>query len=109
MTSHSKLILIIITEICIAPFPKVNQIKDALQNVEKAVYRNQSSLRKKYCKNQYIPSVLFSHSISLNRNEELLTPTLEIKNEKETEKDYRKGQQANKQGSIVGENKTRSK
>ena len=31
----SDVIIIIITEICIAPFPEVNQIKGALQKIEK--------------------------------------------------------------------------
>ena len=41
----------IITEICVEPFPKVNQIKGALQKLVKEVYRNQSSIRKKRNKN----------------------------------------------------------
>ena len=89
------ILVIIITEICIAFFLKANLIKGSLKKVEKAVNRNQSSLHKKHNKNQYIQSVLFSHSISLNKIEELLTPTLETKNEQETKKDYRKHQLEN--------------
>ena len=57
------IIIIIITEICIAPFPEVNQIKRALQKIDKQF------TQKKYSKNrQYIRSdFLFSHSISLNK------------------------------------------
>ena len=32
---ETDIIIIIITEICIAPFPEVNQIKGALQKIEK--------------------------------------------------------------------------
>ena len=75
----------------------------ALQKGEKAVYQNQSSLHKKHYKNQYIQSVLFSHSISLNNIEELFTLILETKKrKKETKKDFRKHQQENKHGGIDG-------
>ena len=81
-------------------------MKRTLQNVEKAVYRNQSSSHKKHTKNQHIQSVLFSHSISLEKIEELITLTLETKSEKKKQKkDYGKHQQENKQGSVDGENK----
>ena len=52
--------IIIATEICIAPFSKVNQIKGALQKVEKAVYQNQSSLLKKQQKLIYSEYFIFS-------------------------------------------------
>ena len=50
---------------------------------------------------------LFSHSISLNKNEKLFTLTLET--EKKLKKDYKIHHQENKQGSIDRENKTSSK
>ena len=95
------MIILKVTEIFIAPFPKVKQIKGALQKVEKAVYKKHSKIN--------IFSVLFFHSISLNKMEELLTPTLETESEKKTKKAFRKYQQKSKQGSIEGENKTSSK
>ena len=67
-SSHFCNTIIRVTELCIEPFPKVNQIKGALKKVEKVVYQNQSSLHKKHSKNQYIQSVLFYHSISLNKS-----------------------------------------
>ena len=70
-------------------FPKVSHLKGGLQKVEKAVYRNQSSLPKKHNKN-YIQSVLFSYFIFLNNIEEQSTPNLETKNEERNEKRLQK-------------------
>ena len=82
--------VIIITKICVALLPNVNQIKGALQKVEKAVYLNQSSLHKNHNKNYCSQSVSFSPSISLNNIEMLLTPSLETKNEKRNKKRLQK-------------------
>ena len=91
------------TGICIASFSEVNQIKGAFTKNQKAVYT------KSTVKNINIFSVifLFSHSISLNKIEKLLTLTLET--ETETKKDNRKHEQENKQGSIDKEHKRSSK
>ena len=103
-THKALLIIIIITDFCIAPFPAVGPIKGVLQKNRKAIYTN--STVKKY---HYIHSdfCLFLHTLFLNKVEKLLTLTVET--EKETKKDYRKHKKGNKQGSIDLENKTNSK
>ena len=88
----------IITEICLAPFPKVNHIKGTSQKVEK-----------QFTQQKFIYSECFIFLFYLPKQyRRVLDPHPGNQKRKRNEKDYRKYQQENKQGSIDGENKTSS-
>ena len=100
-------LIIIITEICIAPFPKVSQIKGASKKVEKAVYRKSKQFAQKAQQKliyRYSECFVFSFYLPKQYQRAVNPHPIETKNE-ERKKATEKHHEENQQGSIDGVNK----